>query len=438
MFNVESVGPSAIDILIVEDSPTQAALIRRTLEEQGFVCDVARSGAEALSILFSRHPRLVISDIGMPGMDGFELCRYIKRAEHFRNTPVILLTSLTDPEDVLLGLEAGADNYVTKPYDEGYLISRVKHLLKRVERESLRETSEGLELSYEGKQYLVTMDRHQILTVLISMFENMAHQNRSLTRTQLDLERVNEDLRRVNAQLEEALAFRSESVANLTGELQVRLGMLMSAAQAVAQGSDHFVSAYPDFPKRVLNEVELLTKLLTGVFETSDVDGWHLHLKPAAFSVGQAVNDVLTLINPVATSKRLLIEVRSEPVEIQVHMDPVRFRQILYNLMSNAVKFTPEGGEISVRIRMIGQNLEVSISDTGPGIPPENQRILFEPQTWRSASKQPRGSMGLALSSRLVNIMGGEIHVRSASDHGSTFTFRLPANLREEAARRGQ
>src|SRR3990170_9014172 len=120
---------SGIEILVVEDSPTQAEQLKHILEQHDYSVSVANNGKEALSLINKHKPTIVISDIIMPEMDGYQLCRQIKADENLTNIPVILLTSLSDPEDIVRGLECGADNFITKPYDEKYLLSRIQYIL---------------------------------------------------------------------------------------------------------------------------------------------------------------------------------------------------------------------------------------------------------------------------------------------------------------------
>src|SRR5919109_4045887 len=118
MTGQDSLTGTGVEIIIVEDSPVQATLLRRTLVRYGYAVTLAKNGLEGLVRVRERKPALVISDIEMPHMDGYALCREIKRDEALRDVPVILLTSLLDPQDIIRGLQAGADNYLTKPYDE--------------------------------------------------------------------------------------------------------------------------------------------------------------------------------------------------------------------------------------------------------------------------------------------------------------------------------
>ena len=122
-------GDERLEILVVEDSPTQAELLRHLLEQSGYHVTLASTGAQALALLVERLPSAVISDITMPGMSGYELCRRIRADERTRDIPVILLTSLASSEDVLQGLACGADSFITKPYSEHYLITNIQQVL---------------------------------------------------------------------------------------------------------------------------------------------------------------------------------------------------------------------------------------------------------------------------------------------------------------------
>ncbi len=121
-----------MEVLIVEDSPTQAERLRYILEQQSHRVSLARNGKEALALIHDHLPTMVISDIVMPEMDGYELCRTIKANPNLRDLPIVLVTSLADPQDVIKGLECGADSFVPKPYDEAYLLSLLRQILARL------------------------------------------------------------------------------------------------------------------------------------------------------------------------------------------------------------------------------------------------------------------------------------------------------------------
>ena len=147
-----------IEILIVEDSPTQAEQLKYILEKQGYKVPVANNGKQALSLFGKHKPALVISDIIMPEMDGYELCKQIKLKSGAEEVPVILLTSLSNAEDVLEGLACGADKFITKPYSEDYLFSSIKQTLANRKLHKGERERISVEILFAGKKRLITAE----------------------------------------------------------------------------------------------------------------------------------------------------------------------------------------------------------------------------------------------------------------------------------------
>ncbi len=193
------------EILIVEDSLTQAELLRQLLKENNFNVTHAENGKQALSILEKFIPDLVISDIIMPEMDGYELCTRIKTDERLKDLPVILLTTLTDPEDVLNGLTCGADNFFTKPYQEDYLISQILQIISQPKIQKNENIRIMVEIFFAGKKRLITANQMQMLTLLLSTYESAVMQNRQLLRTQ-------EELKQLNITLEDKVNLRTAAL----------------------------------------------------------------------------------------------------------------------------------------------------------------------------------------------------------------------------------
>jgi len=175
------------DILIVEDSLTQAEQLRDLLETHNCTVRTAANGREALTLIEQRVPTVIVSDIVMPKMDGYELCRHLKANESTKQIPVILVTHLSDPRDVVHGLACGADNFVIKPYDEKYLISRIRYLLANLEFRSNERISMGVEIVLEGERHFITAARQQILDLLISTYEQGIRLNNQLQAKHLEL-----------------------------------------------------------------------------------------------------------------------------------------------------------------------------------------------------------------------------------------------------------
>ena len=188
-------------ILIAEDSLTQALRLQNTLERNGFRVTAARNGREALAALAVHRPTLVITDINMPEMDGYELCQRIKDDPQFKEVPVILLTSLSDPKDILRGLECGADNFIVKPYEEKFLLSRIQYVLANLE---LRRQAGGkhvTEIYFAGHKYQLTPDRIHSIDLLLSTYETAVQKNLELSQAKEQIEKKVEELREKNAQM---------------------------------------------------------------------------------------------------------------------------------------------------------------------------------------------------------------------------------------------
>ncbi len=192
--------PGAVSILIAEDTKIQAKMLEKTLLDRGYDVRVAENGATALEKIREQRPTLIISDIEMPRMNGYELCQAVKSDPELKSVPVILLSTLSEPQDIIEGLHCGADNYVTKPYDPNYLIARVESLLET----PLTDGDEGqqLEVTLAGKRYTVKSGRQQVLNLLISTFENAVQKNKELIRTNEELILAKEKLTRWNEELE--------------------------------------------------------------------------------------------------------------------------------------------------------------------------------------------------------------------------------------------
>jgi PAS domain S-box-containing protein len=189
---LSSANPT-VHALIVEDSPTQANVLRHLLEASGFGVAVAENGQEALGAAKKRKPTFVISDVEMPIMGGYEMCHAIKQDPQLRDVPVILLTSLSEASDVLRGLEVGADYYLTKPYDPVQLLARVESILANPAPTGIGESTPA-EVVFDGTTHVITADRRQILNLLLSTYAAAVQRNTELSRTKRELTLLNMEL----------------------------------------------------------------------------------------------------------------------------------------------------------------------------------------------------------------------------------------------------
>lgn len=203
-------------ILIVDDSETQAFTLTFFLENQGYLVKSVKNGMSALEYLENNRPGLIISDILMPEMNGYELCKNIKSSDKLKDIPVILLTQLKDPIDIIRGLEAGADNFITKPYNEELLITRIKYLLINSDKSEDESEHSGIDLTFRGKKYFLKSERVQILNLLLSSYESAVDNYIALSKAENEIKRLSLKLLEKNQQINELSL--TDNVTGLTNE----------------------------------------------------------------------------------------------------------------------------------------------------------------------------------------------------------------------------
>ena len=197
----DTLGSDHPSLLIVEDSRIQAQILSDKLREAGYEVRAAANGQIGLDMIRQQRPTLVISDIEMPVMTGYELCRTVKSDPELRTIPFILLSTLADAQDIIKGLDCGADNYVTKPYDPEFLIARVAALLETPLNDGDADEETQLDVTLGGNRYSVKAGRQQVLNLLVSTFENAVEKNHELVRANEELTVAKEQLTRWNEQL---------------------------------------------------------------------------------------------------------------------------------------------------------------------------------------------------------------------------------------------
>jgi len=213
------------EILIAEDSATQALNLQFLLEDAGYGVVVTRNGKDALAAARKRPPAMLITDIVMPEMDGYELCQTLKNAPELHHVPVILLTTLSDPLNVINGLKCGADSFVIKPYNKDFLLERINYILTNRALRHEEGNAPGIEVFFAGQKHVFTAQRSQMLDLLLSTFENAIQKNIELTDMNAKLMEAERRLR------EQANELRALSLTDPLTTLYNRRGFMTIASQ---------------------------------------------------------------------------------------------------------------------------------------------------------------------------------------------------------------
>jgi signal transduction histidine kinase len=245
-----------------------------------------------------------------------------------------------------------------------------------------------------------------------------------------ELTAINAELESRNREIEQATRLKSEFLARMSHELRTPMNAIMGFSDLLAEEAEGPLSdAYKTFVRHIRNGAKHLLALINDVLDLSKIEAGRIELNPEEFRAADALDEVLPVIRPLAEVKRIRIDSQLDD-KVLILADRTRFKQILYNLLSNSVKFTPEGGRVWIEAVPGDGRLALTVGDTGMGIPPAEQQAIFEEfyqvGTTTKGVKEGTG-LGLAITKRLVELHGGKIEVVSEPGQGSRFTFTLPA-----------
>jgi signal transduction histidine kinase len=246
-----------------------------------------------------------------------------------------------------------------------------------------------------------------------------------------NVNRMNDELRRVYGELETASRHKSEFLANMSHELRTPLNAIIGFSQVLRQRLFGEINEKQDeYLDDILSSGNHLLSLINDVLDLSKIEAGQVELEIAAFSLREALERGVVMVREPAVKKDVRLSLEVAPDVDILTGDARRLRQVVFNLLSNAVKFTPAGGSVTVAATRVDGEVQVSVTDTGPGIAPADQeRIFDEFQQTDVGVQQGEGTgLGLALSKRLIELHGGRIWVESEPGHGSRFVFALPGD----------
>ncbi len=378
----------SIRILVVDDNAATRYSTARVLRSVGWTVLEAATGAEAIAKVRD-NVTLVILDVNLPDVMGFEVCRQIRTVEKLTRLPVIHLSAtFVKDVDKVHGLEAGADGYLVHPVEPPVLIATVRAFLRARQAED---------------------DRDQLL--------------------------VSE--RAARAEAERANRLKDEFLATLSHELRTPLHAIIGWTQLLKMGRlsrEETAEGISAIERNAHAQAQLISDLL----DVSRITSGKLRLDVQPVELAAVVEAAVDAILPAATAKGIRVLKQLEPAPEPVQGDPSRLQQVVWNLVNNAVKFTPEHGQIRVMLRRIDAEMEISVVDTGQGISPELLPRIFDRflQADGSTTRQHGGlGLGLAIAKQLVELHGGTIRAESEGPGtGATLIVTIPLTPAEQPA----
>ncbi|MEO5970029.1 MAG: response regulator [Bdellovibrionia bacterium] len=409
------------NILIAEDAPTQAEHLKSILEEQHYQVSVARNGEEAFNLMPTLNPDIVISDIMMPKLNGYQLCQKIKADSNFKNTPVILLTTLTDVADVIKGLESGADHFLTKPFEKKYLLERVNRVLASRNLSEDQNSQEAVDIEFSGRSYSIKADRLQILSILL---DTAVQRNNDLLQIKDKLQVANKKLEQSVCEsntLNEELESFSSSVSH---DLRAPLRAIMGYAHILLKGFEGKLDEKEKGYLLAINSAaEHMRQLIEDLLRLSKLGGQELRSDHVDLTkMALEIIDDLRRSEPKRNIKVSIAE------NLTLEGDVFLFRVVLDNLLRNAWKFTSKKSEAVVEFGMTYRERVPTyyIRDNGAGFDMKYSEKLFTPFGRMHPSSEFEGTgIGLATVQRIIHRHHGKIWVEAKVEKGTTFYFQI-------------
>jgi signal transduction histidine kinase len=375
-------------VLIVDDERRNSELLKVLLAPEGYTLLTASSGEDALALLADQLPDLILLDVMMPGMDGYQVATRIKQNPATNNIPVIMLTALDDRNARMLGLNAGAEDFLTKPVDRAELCVRVRNLLR------LKAYGDKLRIAHAALAVALTEASEARLMA--------EHANNAKTQF----------LRAMSHELRTPL----NAISGYTEILEMGIRGIVNPAQVKDLGRIKRASAY-------------LLRLINDVLTIARLEGARpLHL--ISIAVNPVLSEVESLCILQAKANGLELIVSESEHEMFAMADAERFQQILLNLVTNAIKFTPKGGSINLTADDDAGLVRVRVKDTGVGVRMIDIERVFEAfvqiDRHLTSDTQQGVGLGLSISRELARAMSGDLTLESVEGVGSTFTLTLP------------
>ena len=372
-------------ILIVDDIPGNVDVLRKTLEVEGYSISMAPSGEVALKIAPKIKPDLILMDVMMPGMDGFETCRKLKEDTVFENTPIIFVTGKAETEDVVDAFKSGGADYITKPFRDEEVLARVGTHLKLIQ-------------TIKTNECLVT----------------------DLKRAVLNLESAQQ----------ESLA-KSQFLGRMSHELHTPLNAIIGFSELLSMRErDPLNEEQSESVDEIKKAGKHLLNLVDQVLEINKIDLGELKCVSQKVSLDAIISEAITSMSDLAEGECVSFDnLIDKNRDIFVNGDPGKIKQVFLNVLDNAIKYNKEGGEVVLSLNEgEPEKVCVAIRDTGGGLPQDKYEKIFDP-LYRLENHVKNCidgvGVGLTVVKKFMTIMRGRVYVESKLGGGTCFTLEF-------------
>jgi len=382
-------------ILIVDDKPENIFSLKTILELHSFPTDTALSGEEALKKVLRNSYALIILDVQMPGMDGFEVAEAMSGYSKARDIPILFLSAAnTDKKWITKGYSSGGTDYITKPIDTDILLLKVK------------------------------------------TFYRLYEQNRELNRIHASLRSEIEFRKKIEEELQEAVRKRDEFISIASHELKTPLTTIKAYAQLLDRsiGTEDPTKLYVD---RTLVQVRKLDNLIVDLLDLSKIESGKLKFNKKLFSFGATLTNAIEMIRQTNPDYRIT---RTGEADVELYGDEMRIEQVIVNYLTNAVKYSPEKKEIDIEASArVDGRLFVQVRDYGIGIGKDHQANVFSKfyRVEESATQFQGLGIGLYICAEIIRRHDGEYGVQSEPGQGAAFYFSVPLRSEESLQKVG-
>lgn len=379
-------------VLVVDDIAPNRNLLRETLEPKGYEVLLANNGAMALKVVGRARPDVILMDVNMPDMDGYEACRQLKTDPDLASIPVIFITANDDPESLIKGFEVGGVDYIAKPFKEKEVLMRVETHVK-----------------------------------IHSLTQALSEKNAELE-SEVKLRKAAEE------KANEANEAKSRFLSFISHEMRSPLNAIIGFSEELSDSlTDESLAENREDAMSIHRSGEHLLGLINNLLDLSRIEAGKMPLHLEDFSPVKLVEDLVRDVEPLVKKRENTLVVNANGGIDSMHADPTKLKQVLLNLISNASKFTDKG-EIEISIAAGGADgVRVTVKDSGIGMDDTEMGRLFQAynQATDSTSKKYGGTgLGLVISRQYCRLMGGDLTVTSEKGRGSEFAITLPLRVK--------